>query len=215
MASVRLPAVAVLAAVALLTGCSGGSDESKDSGKIAGAEESEKKPSPTASSGPGSDDRPKIKVPGDLSYAFDWQKTGDKDKDAVLADTEQMIKAVDMAIARQDPTHAAYRFYTEGPAAAGSEQFIQSFVDNKIRITGTKRFYNAKAQVKKDKTASLVYCEDQRKAYNKSLKTGKTSVTKPSKNDFVIYASRLRANDQGVWVNEELTSQRGSAECQA
>jgi hypothetical protein len=45
------------------------------------------------------------------------------------------------------------------------------------------------------------------------LKTGKTDVTRPSKDDYVLYSSLLRADGQGVWITEKLTSQRGSAEC--
>ncbi|MEK8172084.1 hypothetical protein NKH77_30830 [Streptomyces sp. M19] len=139
---------------------------------------------------------------------------GDKDKDAVLGDTEQYVKAVDMAIAEQDPLHEAYRFYSTGDAAAGSQDFIQEFVDYKDRITGTKRFYRAQVNLKGGKTASLVYCEDQTKAYNKSLKTGKTDKTSRSKDDYVVYTAGLSQNDEGVWITKELTSQRGAAVCQ-
>ncbi|MFD4597778.1 hypothetical protein ACFWPQ_07020 [Streptomyces sp. NPDC058464] len=158
-------------------------------------------------------ERPEIKLPSDLSYAFEWSKTGDEKKDAVLSDTEQFIKAVDMAIADQDPLDKAYRFYSEGEAAAGSQKFIQEFVDYKDRITGTKRFFDAKVKTNADGTAGLVYCEDQTKAYNKSLKTGKTDVTTPSNDDYVLYSSLLRIGKQGVWITEKLTSRRGSAEC--
>ncbi|MGA5079602.1 hypothetical protein ACPC37_18710 [Streptomyces griseoincarnatus] len=48
----------------------------------------------------------------------------------MLADTAQRIKAVDLAIAEHDPLHEAYRFYSEGTAAAGSERYIQEFVDH-------------------------------------------------------------------------------------
>ncbi|MGY5008668.1 hypothetical protein ACWCY6_11370 [Streptomyces sp. 900105755] len=85
-------------------------------------------------------ERPEIKLPSDLSYAFEWSKTGDEKKDAVLGDTEQFIKAVDMAIADQDPLDEAYRFYSEGAAAAGSQKFIQEFVDYKDRITWYEAF---------------------------------------------------------------------------
>ncbi|WP_308310659.1 hypothetical protein [Streptomyces sp. GbtcB6] len=159
-------------------------------------------------------ERPEIKLPSDLSYAFEWPKTGDLKKDAVLGDTEQFIKAVDMAIAHQDPLDKAYRFYSEGEAAAGSQKFIQEFVDYKDRITGTKRFFDAKVKINTDGTAGLVYCEDQTKAYNKSLETGKTDVDTPSSDSYVLYRSLLRTGKQGVWITEKLASQRGSAECQ-
>ncbi|WP_405535561.1 hypothetical protein OG787_16030 [Streptomyces sp. NBC_00075] len=214
--SLPVAAALVASAALLLTACGGDDSESKDNDKIAGADTgSETSASPTASASADSADRPKIELPSDLTYTFEWPKTGDKDKDAVLSDSEQFIKAVDMAIAEQDPLDKAYQFYSEGEAAAGSQKFIQEFVDYKDRITGAKRYFDAKVNVNSDGTAGLVYCEDQNKAYNKSLKTGKTNVTAASKDNYVLYSSRLRVNENGIWITETLTSQRGSSACQS
>ncbi|GGV42897.1 hypothetical protein GCM10010277_32190 [Streptomyces longisporoflavus] len=208
------PALAMSAAL-LLASCGSSDDESKDSDKIAGAgQEAKKTPSPSASKATDAE-RPEIKLPSDLHYKFEWSKTGDESKDAVLSDTEQYVKAVDMAIAEQDALHKSYRYYSEGEAAAGSQKFIKEFIDFKNRITGTKRFYNARVDVTGGNKAALVYCEDQGKAFNKSLKTGKTDVTSPSKDDLVVYSSRLHLNKQGVWITEQTTSERGSAACQS
>ncbi|MEV6313649.1 hypothetical protein [Streptomyces sp. NPDC051776] len=213
--SLRVTATALgVVASILLTAC-GGESEPKDE-KIAGAEQGngdKASESPKVSSSPAAG-RPRIDLPSDLKYDFEWAKTGDKDKDAVLHDTEQFVKAVDLAIVEQNPLHKAYRFYSEGEAAAGSEKFIQEFVDYKDTITGSKRFYGPRVGIKRDGTASLVYCEDQSRSYNKSLKTGKVDKTSVTKNSFVVYSSRLRTNKDGIWVTEELTSQRGSAACQ-
>ncbi|MFB6774859.1 hypothetical protein ACFVGX_16625 [Streptomyces sp. NPDC127113] len=202
------------AAALTLSACGGGADDSGDNDKIPGADTGQTS-TPASPSTPVSGERPKIDLPSDLTYTFEWPKSGDKDEDAVLADSQQFIKAVDMAIAEQDPLGKAYRFYSEGEAAAGSQKFIQEFVDYKDRITGAKRYFNANVKINSDGTAAFIYCEDQNKAYNKSLKTGKTDVTPASKDNFVLYSSRLRANKQGVWVTETLTSQRGSAACQS
>ncbi|MET9564549.1 hypothetical protein [Streptomyces tauricus] len=211
-----LAAITLTAAAALtLSACGGGdSSKDKDNDKIVGADTgTEKSASPSASEEAAG--RPKIELPSDLTYAFEWPKTGDKEKDAVLSDSKQFIKAVDMAIAEQEPLHEAFRFYSEGEAAAGSETFIKEFVENESRITGAKRYFDAKVKVNGDGTAGFVYCEDQGNAYNKSLKTGKVDVTSKSANSYVLYSSRLRVNKQGVWITEELTSQRGSAACQS
>ncbi|MFI2615530.1 hypothetical protein [Streptomyces sp. NPDC018584] len=213
----RLATAALTASAALLLTSCGSDDKSSGADeKIAGAEQGDAKKSPPPSEPTGAAaERPKISLPSDLTYEFEWAKTGDKNKDAVLADTEQYVKAVDMAIAEQDPLHKAYRFYAEGDAAAGSQKFVEEYVEYKDRITGVKRFYNARVDVTGGKTAGLVYCEDQRKAHNKSLKTGKTAeAPAPSKDDFVLYSSRLHRNDQGVWITETTTSDRGNATCQ-
>ncbi|MEF9906075.1 hypothetical protein [Streptomyces sp. P9-A2] len=215
-----LAALALTATAALtLTACGGSGDEGsakdkdKDSDKIAGADTGGEKSAPPSESAPAAAGRPKIELPSDVTYEFEWSKTGDAEKDAVLSDAEQRIKAVDMAIAEQDPLHGAYRFYSEGAAAAGSQKYIQDFVDHKARTTGVTRFYNESVAVKGDGTASLVYCEDQSKAFNKFLETGKADVTSASKDSYVVYAGNLRKDKDGVWVTERLISQRGSAKC--
>ncbi|MER5255662.1 MULTISPECIES: hypothetical protein [unclassified Streptomyces] len=206
-------ALAVSAAL-LLSSCGSSDDGSKDSDKIAGAENGgeEKSPSPSA---PDSEavERPKVDLPADLTYTFDWPKTGKKADDAILADSEQSIKAVDMAIAEQDPANKAYRFYYEGEAAAQTQKFIQAYVDAKARTTGAYRYYNP--EVSGDGgSASLVYCEDQSKAYDKYLKKDKVKKTPATKNSYVLYAAKLQKNDAGVWVTTQINSTRGSAKCQ-
>ncbi|MFH8661739.1 hypothetical protein [Streptomyces afghaniensis] len=212
-----LLAALTLTAAAALTLSACGSDDSskgKDNDKIAGADTGAEKSASPSTSAPASAGRPKIELPSDVTYKFEWKKTGDPQKDAVLNDAEQRIKAVDMAIAKQDPLDKAYRFYSEGTAAAGSQEYIQEFVDHKARTTGLTRYYNESVDLKDDGTAAIVYCEDQSKAFNKFLKTGKTDVTPVTKDSYVVYAGTLRKNDNGVWVTERLISERGSAKCQ-
>jgi hypothetical protein len=209
-------AIALAASAALSLSACGSDDspEGKGNNKIAGADTGSKLSAPPSASGSATDGRPKIALPSDVTYKFEWTKTGSADKDAVLKDAEQRIKAVDLAIAEQDPLHTAYRFYSEGTAAAGSQAYIQEFVDHKARTTGLTRYYNEDLTVNADGTAAFLYCEDQSKAYNKFLKTGKTDVTPVTKDSYVMYASRLSKNKNGVWVTETLDSQRGSEKCQ-
>ncbi|MCX5331650.1 hypothetical protein [Streptomyces sp. NBC_00140] len=210
-----LLAALALTATAALTLSACGSDDSskgKDNDKIAGADTGKtSSPSPSAST---SSDRPKIEMPSDLAYAFDWPKTGDEDKDAVLADGEQSIKAVDLAIVNQDALDKAYLYYYEGEAAVGVEKFVKEYVDAKVSITGAYRFYNPEVAVDKDGTASLSYCEDQGKAYAKDLKNGKVRKTKVTSDSYVIYHTSLKKNGKGVWAIQKIVSQRGSAKCQ-
>jgi len=210
------PAAATLTATAalLLTACAGGDDKSSDNDKIAAADTG----SPTAASPSapalGTPDQPKIELPSDLSYTFDWPKTGDSAKDAVLADSEQSIKAVDLAIANQDPLDKGYRFYYEGEAAAQAEQFIKTYAKAKARTTGTYRYYDPVLNVSGAGNASLVYCEDQSKAYVLYLKTKKVDKTPTTKNSYVLYSTQMHKNEKGVWVIEKLLSHRGSSKCQ-
>ncbi|WP_235452660.1 hypothetical protein [Streptomyces olivochromogenes] len=200
----------------LLAGCGGGGDDdaSKPKDKIAGADTDDTaSPSPTAPD-PSTADRPKIEMPADLSYTFDWPKTGNKDKDAVLSDSEQSIKAVDLAILNQDPLDKAYRFYYEGGAAAQTQQFIKAYVKAKARTTGAYRYYEPVVNISGSGNASLVYCEDQGKAYDLYLETKKVDKTPVTKNSYVLYSSQLYKNDKGVWVIQKLMAVRGNSKCQ-
>ncbi|WP_207924774.1 hypothetical protein [Streptomyces aquilus] len=211
-----LIAALTLTAAAALTLSACGSDDSskKDNDKIAGADTGGgKSASPTASASTAAD-RPKIELPSDLSYTFDWSKTGDKDKDAVLSDSEESIKAVDLAIVNQDALDKAYLFYYEGEAAASTQDFIQAYVKAKARVTGAYRYYDASVNVSGKDSASLVYCEDQSKAYDMYLKTKKVNKTPATKNSYVLYITQLHKNDEGVWAVEKIESQRGSDKCQ-
>ncbi|MEU9157170.1 hypothetical protein AB0D59_43165 [Streptomyces sp. NPDC048417] len=209
-------ATAGVTAALLLAGCGGGDGGKSDSnGKIAGADtgasaSTSAPPSASASA----DGRPKLDTPSDLSYQFDWPQTGNADKDEVLADSEQSIKAVDLAIVHQDALDKAYLYYYEGEAAAGTQKFIQNYVDHKASITGAYRFYSPDVAVSKDGTASLSYCEDQGKAFVKYLKTNEIKKTKVTAKSYVSYHTSLKKNAKGVWVVEKIISQIGSAECQ-
>jgi len=211
-----LPAATALAATAalLLTACGGGGDNSKANGKIAGADTgspTSASPSAPASSAAG---RPKIELPSDLSYTFDWPKTGDAAKDAVLADGEQSVKAVDLAIANQDPLDKAYRFYYEGEAAAQIQRYVQAYVKADARTTGHYRYYDPVVNVTGSNQASLVYCEDQGKAYDLHLKTKKVDKTAVTKNSYVLYSTQLHKSENGAWAVQKLMSVRGSSKCQ-
>ncbi|MER6464223.1 hypothetical protein ABT278_27680 [Streptomyces sp. NPDC001228] len=209
-------ATAGVTAALLLAGCGGGDGDKSDSnGKIAGADTgASTSASPSASATAAAPGRPKIVLPSDLTYTFEWPKTGDGVKDAVLADSEQNIKSVDLAIAHQDPLDTAYRYYYEGEAAAQIQTYVQAYVKAKARTTGHFRYYDPVVNVSGSDQASLVYCEDQGKAYDLYLKTKKVDKTAVTKNSYVLYSSQLHKNDKGVWAVEKLMSVRGSSKCQ-
>ncbi|MFD7771159.1 hypothetical protein [Streptomyces sp. NPDC059787] len=210
-----LAALALTAVMLTLSACGSDDDSAaKNRDKVASEDTGgEKSASPSASAS-ASVDRPEVELPSDLSYTFDWPKTGDEEKDAVLADGEQSIKAVDLAIVNQDALDKAYLYYYEGEAAAGTEEFIQNYVDHKAGLTGAYRFYLPEVDVDTDGTASFSYCEDQGKAFVKYLKDDKVKKTPVTKNSYVLYATQLRKNEKGVWVITKVMSQSGSDKCQ-
>ncbi|WP_328938413.1 hypothetical protein OG288_26065 [Streptomyces tauricus] len=214
-----LLAAFTLTAAATLTlsacgGASGSKGKAEADDKVASADTGTRKsPSPSASASAAAE-RPKIELPSDLTYTFEWAKTGDREKDAVLADREQSIKAVDLAIAHQDPLDKAYLYFYEGEAAAQTQKYIEAYVKAEARTIGAYRYYGEVVDVSDADSASLVYCEDQSKGYDMYLKPKRIDKTAVTRNSYVLYSTRLSKNDKGAWVVEELTSQRGSAKCQ-
>ncbi|WP_328319014.1 hypothetical protein [Streptomyces sp. NBC_00388] len=214
-----LPAAAALvtAAALLLTACGGGDDnKSKKPDKIAGADDGASKSASPSSSAPSSGgvDRPKFTLPSDIKYVFEWPKTGDKEKDAVMSDAEQLIKARDYAIVKQDPLQKGYRFYTEGELAASTQNYIAEYVKAKARITGTIRYYAPTISLNGASKATFAFCQDQGKGYDLHLQTNKIDKTPVTKNSYVLYNTALRKNAKGVWVTTVLNSARGSSTCQ-
>ncbi|MFC5027985.1 hypothetical protein ACQFX6_17985 [Streptomyces sp. DSM 41987] len=209
-----LPTAVVLAASAtlLLTAC-GGSDGGE---KIDGVETSKPlttPPSPSASQ-TGSAQRPVITLPSDVKDVFDGGQTGDPVKDAVLADNAEGIKAVDAAIVAGKASTPAVRFYYDGEGAVTMTEWVQSFLTHKNTTTGTVRYYKRDVTLKGATSATLIYCADESKAFNKSRTTGKITTTPVTKNSYIVYNTRLEKNKQGVWQTIKMISQRGAAQCQ-
>ncbi|MGW8747342.1 hypothetical protein [Streptomyces sp. NPDC055794] len=203
------------AAVVLTLSSCGGGDGSEDSDKAGTADTGGRTPSPSPPAPePSRTSRPQISLPADLSYAFEWPRTGDKEKDAVLADSEQSIRAVDLAIVKQDALDGAYLHYYEGEAASGTQEFIQNYVDQEATITGSYRFYAPQVTVRKDGTASFTYCEDQGKAYVKYLRNNEVRKTEITAKSYVEYRTSLKRDGDGEWKIRAVSSQSGSAACQ-
>ncbi|GGR79094.1 lipoprotein [Streptomyces aureoverticillatus] len=211
LAAAAMTAVAVLS----LSACGGGDDGgSKGEEKIEGAGQGseEKSPSPSAPEGQGAE-RPKIELPGDVSNTFTPEKAGDPVQDEILGDNAEFVRSLDAAIAAGDPELPALAFYTEGEAAASAHQWVKSFKDKGLTITGTTRYYDRKVKVSSKTTASLTYCADESKAFTKDIKTKKVKETKVTKDSYVVYGAQVRKNKDGVWELIKMSSTRGAAVC--
>ncbi|MFD8811189.1 hypothetical protein ACFV23_06810 [Streptomyces sp. NPDC059627] len=200
-----LPAVTALATTAalLLTACGG--EGSKAGGGDAKASESPSADNTVA--------RPEITLPSDLTDTFESRQTGDAAKDAVLGDVTRRINATNYAITRGDPELAALGFYYSGGALADAKDWVESIAKDGYSITGTNRYYNVKIDVFDSASASVVYCEDQSKAFAKVRKSGKIIKTPVNDDSYVLYTTRLEKNEQGVWQTTKLTSERGNRSC--
>ncbi|MEU6255331.1 hypothetical protein [Streptomyces sp. NPDC047043] len=210
-----LPAAAALAATAalLLTACGSGDDSSKANDKIAGAgtgSPTSASPSASASSAAG---RPQIKLPSDVTDKYENWKTGDATEDAVLADTAQRIDATNDAILRGDTSAPGLSFYYRDKALTDAVAWVQAYVKADLSFTGTTRYYAPKVTLSGKSTASVVYCSDESKGFNKNRKTNKVDRTPSKESPYVLYNTRLEKDKQGVWQTSNLVSKRGAKTC--
>ncbi|MER7349441.1 hypothetical protein ABT390_28980 [Streptomyces aurantiacus] len=213
-----LLAAAAMTAVTVfsLSACGGDDGGSKSDEKIEGAGQGseEKSPSPSAPEDQEQGaERPKIELPGDVTNTFTPEKAGDPVQDEILGDNAEFVRALDAAIAAGDPELPALAFYTEGEAAASAHQWVKSFKDKGLTITGTTRYYDRKVKVGSETTASLTYCADESKAFTKDIKTKKVKETKVTKDSYVVYGAQVRKNKDGVWELIKMSSTRGASVC--
>ncbi|MFD7434539.1 hypothetical protein [Streptomyces sp. NPDC059861] len=211
-----LPVAAALAATAalLLTACGSGDDKSRDNDKIAGADQGDPaqstSPSPSAATAA---DRPRVELPSDVKDVYEEWETGDQAKDAVLADAARRIDVTNDAILRGDTDALGLTFYYKDKALADAVEWVQAYLDANLSFTGTTRYYAPQVTVSGEQSATLVYCADESKGFNKNRKTGKVDRTPSDESPYVMYNTRLEKSKQGVWQTTNLISKRGDKTC--
>ncbi|WP_224058724.1 hypothetical protein [Streptomyces kanamyceticus] len=211
-----LAAAAMTAAAVLsLSACGGGDGGSKENEKIAGAGSGDqKKESPSSKPSDDGIDRPEVTLPEGDNLVFSPETTGEAKADAVLRDNAEYLRAIDEAIAKQDPKSEAVVFYSKDSALLGTVDWVSGFIKDDTTLTGTVRYFNRKVVFSKDGSAGLTYCADESKGYTQDRKTKKVNVTPATKDSYVFYNDRLRKNAKGVWQVTKSTSERGSKVCQ-
>ncbi|MEU5096867.1 hypothetical protein [Streptomyces sp. NPDC020996] len=210
-----LPAAAALAATAalLLTACGGGDDSAKANDKIPGADAGGAATPSTSASPSDVAGRPPIKLPSDVTDKYEGWKAGDATQDAVLADTMRRIDATNDAILRGDANAPGLSFYYRDKALSDAVAWVQAYVKANLSFTGTTRYYAPKVTLTGDGSASVVYCSDESKGFNKNRKTKKVDRTPSDESPYVLYNTRLEKNKQGVWQTSSLISKRGAKTC--
>ncbi|WP_055523333.1 hypothetical protein [Streptomyces graminilatus] len=218
--SLPVAAALVASAALLLTAC-GGDDSgggSKANDKIAGANTgngASASPTASASAPAASADRPKIELPSDVTDTFESWKTGDAAKDAVLADTAGRIDATNDAILRGDTGAPGLSFYYRDKALSDAVAWVQAYVNANMTFTGTTRYYAPQVTLSGKTEASVVYCADESKGFNKNRKTNKVDRTPSGESPYVLYNTRLEKSARGVWQSINLVSKRGDETCTA
>ncbi|MER7402148.1 hypothetical protein ABT373_06540 [Streptomyces sp. NPDC000070] len=212
-----LLAALTLTAAAALTLSACGSDDSskgKDNDKIAGADAGDEPSPSTSPTASDSVDRPKITFPSDAKNVFAYQKTGDKVKDAVLADSTRSVNSVDEAIFEGSTDTKALGFYNTGKALESSIRYVQRYIDDGDTWVGQTRYSNYKITLSGDSKAYVTYCSDESKSFIKNRKTGSVDRSPATANAYVLYNTVLTKNAESVWQTTNIASNRGSKACQ-
>ncbi|WP_328329994.1 MULTISPECIES: hypothetical protein [unclassified Streptomyces] len=208
----RTPTIAAALAVSaalLLTACGGSSnDASKD--KIKGADESTKNPSASASTSaaPGAA-RPEIKLPASFEMNFENWTNSDAEKQAVMNDGKERLRAVHAAIVNNDPSSGSLAFYSSSSALSTGQTYVKGYTSKNLTLIGKATITNPVVTFLSKKRATLFYCMDESKGYTKDRKTGETQGTPKSINPHELYMTSVAKTEAGVWKTMTVETKRG------
>ncbi|MFF3765766.1 hypothetical protein ACFYYR_17000 [Streptomyces sp. NPDC001922] len=206
-----LTATALSAGAALLlTACGASKDEPENDDKIAGAQQNDKPSGEPTPESTNSVRRPDIKIPKSFEMSFVGWTSSDARTQAVLQDGKERVRSLHAAIMEGNPEASYVPFYSRGSGLLTGQQWIKGFVKKNLTLTGSARFYNPQASVRKDGSAQLDYCADQSKGYSKDLKTKKVNKEPASSDDYVLYKTKLEKDRQGVWQTTAVMTMEGS-----
>ncbi|WP_416478053.1 hypothetical protein [Streptomyces sp. LKA04] len=193
-------AALTIAAAVLLTACGGTGDGSSPEDERAAE-------SPAA---PPRIERPVIKLPSSFQLTFEAWNDADPQRQAVLNDAKEELRAGYAAIIANDPDSKAVAFYDTGSGRVQSKKWIKSYTDKNRRVVGELPVFDPKVTLLDDGiTASLAYCTDESKARTEHRLTGKVEGNSPDMDPEVSYVVTLRKSSAGVWQNSSVRSQRG------
>lgn len=206
----RAAATAAVAAL-LLTGCGSdddGGDPPPSDGKIEGAQ-TDDQPSDEPSDEQAA--APQFDLPDDVKVEITDDETGDAKKDAILRDHAYALMAQQEAFAAGESTEN-FKRYWGGVAANKYEASFKEYREDGATITGLDRFYFREVTSLEGTRAVVAYCEDQTKAFDKDVETGKVERTEPSLDSYIDVRSTMEKGTDG-WKIVDITGQRGSQEC--
>lgn len=202
-----IAATLTVTAALFLTACGEGDD--KPSQDIKGADPGST-PSASASTPSGSQ-RPVITLPGSFQLTFENWTSSDPAEQAVLDDAKEEIRAGYAAIIANDPDSKAVAFYDTAGVRGLTKEWIKSYTDKNVTVIGKLPAFSPKVNLAENgKGASLSYCTDESAAKTRNRKTSKVEGNPAGTDPYVLYSVSLAKNEQGVWQNASVHSERGA-----
>jgi hypothetical protein len=216
-----LPIAVALAASAglLLTACGGGGSDGSDQiqPSVTAAPTTvaaSTAPPPTKPAGRAA---PHFELPSDVTIDFSGFTDDDTTQKTVLQDATYAATAVveTEVLGRPKETPNFKRYFTGMHGAELADQLISYGKAGKV-ATGAFRYYRPQVTVNKAAdSVTVAFCEDQSKAYDKDVKTGKVNVTTPSLDSFSSWTYVMSKGSSGEWQVFDYKWVQGVKKCQA
>ncbi|MEU0966560.1 hypothetical protein ABZ357_14530 [Streptomyces sp. NPDC005917] len=196
-----------------MTGCSSDSGNSSANDKIKGAGSSESASASPSASASAEKNAPSFDFPSDITVAVDRKETGDATKDAILRDVGYASQARIEAFGQGNGQTVNLNRYFAANARIFWVNRVAEFKKEGHTVTGHYRYYGFKVTDVSKAKAAARYCEDQNKAYDKVIKTGKVQRTPSSDKGFVLNTVQAQRDSAGDWQVTQQSWKRGDAEC--
>ncbi|MFF8642487.1 hypothetical protein [Streptomyces sp. NPDC015345] len=215
-------AIALTATAALLLSACGSGDDggSKDTDKIAGADQDAGKPKKSAEpSGAPAADKPDgvdVSLPKDMNLVFDWNKPNDKDEAAAMDDAANFFRAIYRGVDKRTTKDAAVSAYATGDGLHYAQVQINEWLKGGWTATGTLRHYRASTRsTANGNSVEVAFCADSGKYFGKEIKTGKVLKTKPSIKDFDHYKLIMTKlpTGNGLWQASKVFVETEAGQC--
>lgn len=206
----KLPTVGVLVAstALLLTACGGGGGGSS-SDKVKGVDGASS-PSASVSVSPRpADGRPEITFPSTFQMDFQGWTSSDADKQAVMNDGKERLRAAHAAIVADKPAAEALAFYSRGSALAAGRAYVKDYTDKNLTLIGKATITDPKVTFLSKKRATLFYCMDESQGSTKDRSTGKVEGNPSGVNPHVLYMTGATKTTNGVWMTATVETKRG------
>lgn len=215
----RIRSIVAAGAVAvLIAGCVGQGDD--DEGDVPGVDENGEQQDTDNEigeqdnqDGKGEEEdgieRPDIVLPDDVINEYEEVETDDPVEQAVLADHERYLNAIDEAITQSDD-EGGLAFYAEEPALLADVEYINGLEDDRLTFSGKTRYYNRQVELAGRDSAKVKHCMDASESHYVHQETGEET---PDSGVTTYYESVLRLGDDGVWRTVNYSSERGVSQC--
>ncbi|MGW3287712.1 hypothetical protein ACWDR3_24090 [Streptomyces sp. NPDC001002] len=157
---------------------------------------------------------PTFDFPPDITVAVEKTTTGDATKDAILRDVAHSAQATIEAFAKGVGQTANMNRYFAASALTYFADRVATVRKSGLTLTGDYRLYDFEVtDIANGRAAAARYCEDQRKAYSKEIKTRKVVRTRPSDKDFILFSVQAQRDSAGDWQVTQVSWKKADAAC--